>query len=132
MRDFSALACGGGDRNNDGYNSTKPVDSTLTSCIRTTGYQYESLLCPRNSSDPAYYPVEMEAPVTILDRMNDAVARVPIGFPFTFYGMTFTHLNASSNGLLQFGEGSTHTGVTTALSSLSASLNNWPVIAPLW
>jgi len=39
----------------------------------------------------------------ILDATDDDEVTIPIGFPFTFYGVTYTSVSVSTNGLLTFG-----------------------------
>jgi len=48
------------------------------------------------------YYYETENPM-IVQVNQDSYATVPIGFPFTFYGNEYTHVNVDFNGLLQFG-----------------------------
>lgn len=61
---------------------------------------------------------------------DDGVVTLPLPFPFTFYGTTYTELQASSNGNLQFGSGNPFFA--------NSCLTNEPVvgmgemIAPFW
>jgi len=66
----------------------------------------------------------------ILYGMDDSAVTIPIGFSFTFYGVTFTNVSVSSNGILTFG------GVDTDLHPIdfrtAAPAGNLKTIAPLW
>lgn len=61
---------------------------------------------------------------------DDGVTSLELPFPFTFYGTTYTELQASSNGNLQFGSGNAYFG--------NSCMNEGPVrnmgdmIAPFW
>ena len=61
---------------------------------------------------------------------DDGVTTLDLPFPFTFYGTTYTQLQASSNGNLQFGSGNAYFG--------NSCMNEGPVrnmgdmIAPFW
>ncbi len=61
---------------------------------------------------------------------DDGVTTLELPFPFTFYGTTYTQLQASSNGNLQFGSGNAFFG--------NSCMNDGPVvgmgdmIAPFW
>lgn len=61
---------------------------------------------------------------------DDGVTSLELPFPFTFYGTTYTQLQASSNGNLQFGSGNAYFG--------NSCLDEGPVvgmgdmIAPFW
>lgn len=66
----------------------------------------------------------------ILDFQDDAAVTVPIGFPFIFYGVIYTSVSVSSNGLITFqGADTAHTPVNIATTS---TLQNLPTIAVLW
>jgi hypothetical protein len=66
----------------------------------------------------------------ILDNANDVAVVVPIGFPFTFYGKTYTSLYVSTNGLITFGNADVDR-VPVNLTT-SGPQNNLPSIAVLW
>jgi hypothetical protein len=66
----------------------------------------------------------------ILDLGNDVAVTIPIGFPFTFYGKTYTSLFVSSNGLITFGNADVDP-VPVDLTT-SGPQNNLPSIAVLW
>lgn len=62
--------------------------------------------------------------------VEDGTISLPLPFPFTFYGTTYTALNASSNGNIQFGNANA--------AYFNECLNNGPapemgdMIAPYW
>lgn len=58
-------------------------------------------------SGVTYEWVELTAPVTVTLGDDDAVGPLAIGFPFRFYGQTYTELYIGSNGLISFGGGVT-------------------------
>ena len=60
---------------------------------------------------------------------NNAITQVILPFAFEFYGVSYTSLWISSNGLLQFT--ATDNGANANSNSTDA-LNNYPRIAPLW
>ena len=66
----------------------------------------------------------------ILDFGNDVAVAIPIGFPFTFYGKTYTSLYVSPNGLITFGNADVDP-VPVDLTT-SGPQNNLPSIAVLW
>lgn len=53
-------------------------------------------------------------PITELDADDEVVGPFPIGFPFPFYGNSFSTVKVSSNGWLSF----TYTGASSLLSNL--------------
>jgi hypothetical protein len=68
--------------------------------------------------------------IDILDRTDDAAITAPIGFPFTFYGVTYTSVSVSTNGILTFG--GADTGYKPVDFKASAPPANLPTISPLW
>ncbi len=69
-------------------------------------------------------------PTAILDTTNDGAVTIPIGFPFTFYGTTYTSLSVSTNGLITFGN-SDVSAVPVNLTT-TAPTSNLPSIAVFW
>ncbi len=55
-----------------------------------------------NEGGPAY-TFEVAVDKTPLDLGDDAVTTVSLGFPFSFYGQSFTQVDVHSNGALSFG-----------------------------
>lgn len=84
----------------------------------TTTYSFEDLTSMGSGVTP------------ILDLQDNAAVTVPIGFSFTFYGVVYTSVSISSNGLLTF------QGVDTAQTPVNiattATPQNLPSIAVLW
>ncbi len=68
--------------------------------------------------------------VGVLAGADDDTAVVNIGFPFRFYGQTYTSLCLSSNGLVSFGG----CNIAFANQDLTASSppGNFPTAAPFW
>ncbi|MBK9254153.1 MAG: hypothetical protein IPM42_01555 [Saprospiraceae bacterium] len=61
---------------------------------------------------------------------DDAISTaIPIGFPFTFAGTTYSNAYASSNGFLSFNASATTTAGNNLTSPSSTLL---PLLAPLW
>jgi len=67
---------------------------------------------------------------TILHTADDDGATEALGFPFVFYGVSYTTISISSNGILTFG------GIDTDWDSVdfttSGPAGNLPTIAPFW
>ena len=61
---------------------------------------------------------------------DDGVTTIQLPFPFTFYGTTYTELNASSNGNLQFGNGNPFFG--NSCMDLQPVIGMGDMIAPYW
>jgi hypothetical protein len=85
------------------------------------------------------YRAETEAPYTyeeisesgteILSNVDDAVAMVPVGFSFPFYGAVYTDVYVSSNALMTFMSGNSDFSNEDLLVAGNPSQ---PTIAPLW
>jgi hypothetical protein len=84
----------------------------------TTTYDFEDLTVPGITA------------TDILDDGNDVAVMVPIGFPFTFYGKTYTSLYVSTNGLITFGNADVDP--TPVDLTRAAPQNDLPSIAVLW
>ena len=50
----------------------------------------------------AYVPLTGGTPLTFPFSEDDDAALIPIGFPFTFFGVSYTHVNVGTNGGLVF------------------------------
>lgn len=61
---------------------------------------------------------------------DDDVITIEMPFPFTFYGTTYTAVNASSNGNLQFGSANPRYGNTCLANQPVAEMGE--MIAPYW
>ena len=61
---------------------------------------------------------------------DDGVTTIDLPFPFTFYGTTYTQLQASSNGNLQFGGGNIFFGNSCMDEGPVASMGD--MVAPFW
>jgi hypothetical protein len=61
---------------------------------------------------------------------DDGVVTLQLPFPFTFYGTTYTELQASSNGNLQFGSGNPFFGNSCMNEGPAAGMGD--MIAPFW
>ncbi|MCA9919019.1 MAG: hypothetical protein KC445_13750, partial [Anaerolineales bacterium] len=61
---------------------------------------------------------------------DDGVTTLDLPFPFTFYGTTYTQLQASSNGNLQFGSGNAFFGNACLNEGPAAGMGD--MIAPFW
>ncbi len=61
---------------------------------------------------------------------DDDVIEIELPFPFIFYGTTYTKLNASSNGNLQFGSANPQYGNTCLANQPAAEMGE--MIAPYW
>ncbi|MCB9421837.1 MAG: hypothetical protein H6667_18700 [Ardenticatenaceae bacterium] len=61
---------------------------------------------------------------------DDGVIALELPFPFTFYGTTYTEINASSNGNLQFGSTNPRYGNTCLANQPVAEMGE--MIAPYW
>jgi hypothetical protein len=68
--------------------------------------------------------------IPILDKTDDAAVTVPIGFPFTFYGGTYTTVSVSTNGILTFG--GADTSYRPVDISTTATPQNLKTICVLW
>jgi hypothetical protein len=90
---------------------------TATS-ITTTGYDFEDL------------SISGSGATTILDTSNNDAVTIPIGFSFTFYGVTYTSVTVTPNGLVTFG--GADTSPLQVNISTTATLANLPTIAPFW
>ena len=88
-------------------------------------YGYIAIAIPYSFEDLSGGPS-----TAILTGSEDDVIEIPIGFPFTIYGVTYTTVWVSSNGLLTFGGGET-SGVPLDLTKNSPPQNR-KTIAPLW
>ena len=66
----------------------------------------------------------------VLAGADDTTATLNIGFPFRFYGLTYTSLCVSDNGLIAFG-GCDADFANVDLSAQSPP-GNLPLLAPLW
>ena len=84
----------------------------------TTTFNFEDL------TTPAY------ASTGILDGTDDATITIPIGFPFTFYGVTYTTLTVSTNGLITFG-GADPAYMPVNINTTTTP-NDLPSIAVFW
>lgn len=69
--------------------------------------------------------------VSVLSGADDATATLNIPFPFRFYGINYTSLCASSNGVLSFGSCLSGDYNNLDLTSQSPA-GNQPLIAPFW
>jgi len=61
---------------------------------------------------------------------DDGVTTLELPFPFTFYGTTYTELQASSNGNLQFGSGNAFFGNSCLAEGPVTGMGD--MIAPFW
>ena len=61
---------------------------------------------------------------------DDNAIEIELPFPFTFYGTTYTKLNASSNGNLQFGSANPRFDNTCLANQPAAEMGD--MIAPYW
>jgi hypothetical protein len=61
---------------------------------------------------------------------DDGVVEIELPFPFTFYGTTYSAVNASSNGNLQFGSANPRYGNTCLASQPVPEMGE--MIAPYW
>ena len=74
----------------------------------------------------------------ILDFTEDAAVTIPIGFPFTFYGVTYTTVSVATNGIITFGGadtgkfGGSVNGATAVNITTTATPANLKTIAPFW
>ena len=75
-----------------------------------------------------YNWTEISATGTIVAQGDDTFSPIELGFPFTFYGTTYTSAYVSSNGFISFGSGSTSYSNGTIPST--AAPNN--AIYALW
>jgi len=69
--------------------------------------------------------------VAVLAGADDDRAELDIGFPFAFYGYSFTRVCVSSNGLLSFGGCNPSDFANQDLTSTETA-GNYRAIAPLW
>jgi|1185.fasta_scaffold34110_1 hypothetical protein len=66
----------------------------------------------------------------ILEVTDDATVSIPIGFPFTYYGVTYTTVTVSTNGILTFGGAdASHTAININTNTTLADL---PTICVFW
>lgn len=61
---------------------------------------------------------------------DDGIITIQLPFPFTFYGTTYSEINASSNGNLQFGSASPRYGNTCLANQPVSEMGE--MIAPYW
>ncbi len=61
---------------------------------------------------------------------DDGVTTLDLPFPFTFYGTTYTQLQASSNGNLQFGSGNAFYGNSCLDEEPASGMGD--MVAPFW
>ena len=66
----------------------------------------------------------------ILDKTDDSTVTIPIGFPFRFYGITYTTVTVSTNGLVSFG--GAEPSFTPVDISTTATPSDLPTICPYW
>ncbi len=87
--------------------------------------------CSPNPGGPALGSINMSNPTTISLTDDSWSNTIPIGFPFSFYGNTYSNLLIGSNGLLSFNTGNAGgycawalTGTTLPTTSYPAALNS--------
>ena len=95
--------------------------------IGPDNYGYTAALIAFNFDDLSVNTVPA---VPILDNTDDDVIEIPIGFPFTIYGVKYTTVWVSTNGLLTFGGGDGD--YTPKNFTVAGPLQNLKTIAPLW
>jgi len=103
----------------------------LTPAARAIGpdnYGYTAAAITENFEDLTIPGVPSTA---ILDGTDDAAVTIPIGFPFTFYGVTYTTVSVSTNGLLTFGGADPNDYFPVSFTT-SGPTSNFKTIAPLW
>ncbi|MGZ8661952.1 MAG: hypothetical protein ACXWYI_07745 [Actinomycetota bacterium] len=66
----------------------------------------------------------------ILQNVDDVTAQVPLGITFPFYGVMYTDVFVSSNGLLTFGAGDADFVNTDLMTDFTTIVQ--PLIAPMW
>ena len=66
----------------------------------------------------------------ILDRTDDSTVTVPIGFPFAYYGIYYTTVTVSTNGLVTFG--GADASYTPVNISTTITPSDLPTICPFW
>ncbi len=77
----------------------------------------------------AFTPISGGTSAAIDD--DDALSTaIPIGFTFTYDGIAYTQIKASSNGWMTFNTGATATALTNDLDNSAAAIR--PLLAPLW
>ena len=72
----------------------------------------------------------IDATIDTLLYQDDGVITLELPFPFTFYGTTYTQIQASSNGNLQFGNGNPFFGNSCMDEAPVAGMGD--MIAPYW
>ncbi|MEY2486929.1 MAG: hypothetical protein QOH39_2577 [Verrucomicrobiota bacterium] len=95
--------------------------------IDTYGYTAATITTDYNFEDLS---IQTSGATSILDTTQDEAVTVPIGFSFTFYGVTYTSVSVSTNGLITFG--GADTSPLPVNVSLNPTLANLPTVAPFW
>jgi len=110
-----------------------PVQNELQGNSDTVRMLHQSLdpICYYSDGTTTYNFEDISGSGTrILNGTNDsAVANIDLGFTLSFYGSTYTQIWLSSNGLSGFSTAQTS---GTNINLPTSTLNNVPLIAPLW
>ncbi|MFQ5858856.1 MAG: carboxypeptidase regulatory-like domain-containing protein, partial [Anaerolineae bacterium] len=80
-----------------------------------------------------YNWVEISDTGTVVAQGDDTYTEVELGFPFAFYGTTYTHAYVSSNGFVSFGSGSSrasNTSIPNPNSPNNATYAFWDDLEP--
>lgn len=104
-----------------------------TAMARTAGPDYGYHLFNDSTDDggPAYQWIDATGGDSILSGAEDESQSVSMPFPFNFYGVNYSSLNVSSNGLLSFGAPNDHYD-NNINSPVGNSPDNHNFIAPFW
>ncbi len=103
------------------------ASAALTLSAATIGPDSFGYTATDNSSQVNYASIAGSGTV-VLNGTDDSAVQVALGFTFNFYGVDYTQIFLSTNGLMTFGGGN----ATFTNQNLSTTDQLRPSIAPLW